>query len=360
MSETTEANAKKTKVERPFPRVALETALRIPLAIKDKNAGNPWPPEEVAKALKVGSQTGNFYYLTAAARDYGLTDGSSKTEKISITALGKKVAFPPSPAVEMAAKRQAFLHVGVFKKVLLYYKGNNLPEKEYLSNTLTTEFGLAPEVHDEFIEIFQKNCRFLGIGSSFSLEQDQGNGSQGDASETLTLVAPGAPTSGRLCFIIMPFVEKHESHATGFFQEVLNSLIVPAAKNSGFVARTASRHGSDVIQSTIVNDLLKADLVVADLTEHNPNVLFELGMRMREDKPVALIKAKGTGRIFDVDNLLRVYEYDPCLWPTTVAKDLPQIVDHIKAAWENKDTALTYMKLLRQSPMATLQLEREY
>jgi hypothetical protein len=178
--------------------------------------------------------------------------------------------------------------------------------------------------------------------------------------ENMTLAVAGTPVDGRLCFIIMPFVEKDERHSTGFFAEVLKSLIVPAAKAAGFTARTASRHGSDVIQSTIVNDLLKADLVVADLTEHNPNVLFELGMRMREDKPVALIKAKGTGRIFDVDNLLRVYEYDPCMWPSTVSSDLPQIVDHIKAAWDNRDTALTYMKLLRQSPLATLPMEREY
>lgn len=37
---------------------------------------------------------------------------------------------------------------------------------------------------------------------------------------------------------------------------------------------------SEVIQSTIVNDLDAADLVIVDLTEHNPNVLFELGMRI--------------------------------------------------------------------------------
>lgn len=37
-------------------------------------------------------------------------------------------------------------------------------------------------------------------------------------------------------------------------------------------------------------------MVLADLTEHYPNVLFELGMRMHLDKPVALVRAKGTGR----------------------------------------------------------------
>ena len=69
---------------------------------------------------------------------------------------------------------------------------------------------------------------------------------------------------------------------------------------------------------------MDADLVIADLTQHNPNVMFELGMRMAEDKPVVLIKASGTGPLFDVDNMLRVFEYNPNLWSTTVEKDMPK------------------------------------
>lgn len=104
----------------------------------------------------------------------------------------------------------------------------------------------------------------------------------------------------------MPFVEHDDRYAPGFFEEVLESLFTPAATAAGFKVQTAKRQGSDVIQSTIVNDLLAADLVLCDLTEHNPNVLFELGMRMAEDLPVVLVRAKGTGAIFDVDNMLRV------------------------------------------------------
>ncbi len=64
----------------------------------------------------------------------------------------------------------------------------------------------------------------------------------------------------------MPFVERDAKHAGGFFLEVLRSLITPAAKDSGFTVKTANRQGSDLIQSTIVNDLLEADLVIADLS----------------------------------------------------------------------------------------------
>ena len=150
----------------------------------------------------------------------------------------------------------------------------------------------------------------------------------------------------------MPFAEKDDTYAKGFFSEVLRGLITPAAVDAGFAVETANRQGSDVIQSTIINDLLEADLVIADLTAHNPNVLFELGLRMAEDKPVALIKASGTGRIFDVDNMLRVLEYDANLWPSTINKDLPKLTEHIKAAWDNRDTHQSYIKILRLQPVA--------
>jgi hypothetical protein len=136
--------------------------------------------------------------------------------------------------------------------------------------------------------------------------------------------------------------------ASGFFPEVLAQIFSPAAAAAGFEVTTAERQGSDVIQSTIVNDLLAADLVLADLTEHNPNILFELGMRMREDKPTALVRAKGTGQIFDVDNVLRVVDYDPNIWPSTVKRDVPRIREHLEATWGNRDSADTYMKILRR------------
>jgi hypothetical protein len=144
----------------------------------------------------------------------------------------------------------------------------------------------------------------------------------------------------------MPFTEREAGRSEGFFDEVLRSLIVPAATDAGFTVRSARRQGSDVIQQTIVSDLLQADLVVADLTEHNPNVMFELGMRMAHDKPVALIRARGTGGIFDVDNMLRVWDYDANLWPSTIAKDVPALKEHVAATWDNRDNDITYMKLL--------------
>lgn len=339
------------RTDKPYPRKTLEDALRVPTALKEHNAGNEWATEQVAAALGLGARTGNYYYLTAASRDFGLTEGTRDTKTITITDLGRKAVYPESSEMREQALREAFMSVPIFKGVLEYYKGNNLPEMQFLSNVLKTQFDLDESVHEEFVDLFQKNCRFLGIGTSYSETLVSTGASQEKKESTVTIGTPkGAKDDALTCFIIMPFKERDDRHASGFFMEALSSVFEPAVTSAGFVAKTALRQGSDVIQATIVNDLLEADLVLADLTEHNPNVLFELGMRMAADKPVALIRAKGTGPIFDVDNMLRVQEYDPNLWVSTVKKDIPAIQEHIKGAWESKDSGSSFMQILKQQP----------
>lgn len=336
---------------RPFPSVTLMKALPVAQKIKELNGGNPWSPDSIATALEVGPKSPKFYYITAAARDFGLTTGTRDSATIALTDLGRSIVYAPDPGAEHAKKMEAFLSIDIFKRVLEHYKGSALPEMKYLGNTLENEFKLAPSFHEEFSRLFRENCQDLGITDETSV----GDVSPLTASPATLVV--GVPRGGDLkkkpkAFVIMPFTEKMEGRAQGFFKEVLRSLLTPAGVAAGFIVETANRQGSDVIQSTIVNDLLEADLVVADLTDHNPNVLFELGVRIAEDKPVVLVKATGTGRIFDVDNMMRVYEYSANLWQSTVEKDLAEITEHIKAAWERRGSDQSYMKILRRGAAA--------
>jgi hypothetical protein len=336
--------------QRKYPRSTLEDALGVPMALKEKNGGKPWATEEVAKALGVARTNNKFFYLTAASRDYGLTIGTRDAAEISLTEQGRATVYPASAEAEHQAKLNAFLNVSVFKDVLAHYGGSKLPELDYLANTLETQFGVPPEYHDEFVSIFDANCRYLGIGASFDPEEpaSPAAGMAGGAQASVTIAKPEGQVDGSpVCFVIMPFVERSDEHSPGYFNEVLTQILSPAATAAGFTVKTADRRGSDVIQSTIVNELLDADLVVADLTEHNPNVLFELGMRIAEEKPVVLVRSKGTGRIFDVDNLLRVVEYDPNVWPSTVEKDVKSVEDHIRAGWAGRETNSTYLSILR-------------
>lgn len=341
-----------TGARRPFPSVTLAKALPVAQKIKELNGGNPWDPQSIATALDIGAKSPNFFYITAAARDFGITVGTRETATIELTDLGRAVVYAPDPEAERAKKVEAFLSVELFKKVLEHYKGSELPEMKYLGNTLENTFKLAPQYHEEFSRLFRENCQDLGITSGASANSSETAGAEGPPTLVVGMPRGGDAKNKPKAFIIMPFVEKSDARASGFFKEVLRSLLTPAGVAAGFVVETANRQGSDVIQSTIVNDLLEADLVIADLTDHNPNVLFELGVRIAEDKPVVLVKATGTGRIFDVDNMMRVYEYSANLWQSTVEKDLTEITEHIKAAWERRSNDQSYMKILRRGARA--------
>ncbi len=284
------AKANFQKGQRPFPRVTLEEALQVATVIKEYNGGNPWDTADVANALNVGAKTNRFYYLTAASRDFGLTIGTRETAKIELNDLGRDIVYAPNPQVEHEKKIEAFLNIQIFKRVLEHYKGSSLPEMKYLGNTLEKEFDLDPDVHEEFSALFRRNCQELGIEAGVDgLQQLENIDGTSNAPATIVLgELKGSSKSSLKAFVIMPFVEKNEDHPKGFFTEVLRSLITPAALDAGFTVETANKQGSDIIQSTIINDLLEADLVIADFTAHNPNVLFELGVRMAQDKPVAL------------------------------------------------------------------------
>ncbi len=147
-------------------------------------------------------------------------------------------------------------------------------------------------------------------------------------------------------FVIMPFSEKGvEPRPEGFFQEVFDGLIQPAAEAAGFEAQTADILAADMIHHTIVSQLVQANLVIADLTDHNPNVLFELGIRIAVSKPVVLIKAEGTPQVFDLETI-RVYQYDPRLWHSTLPKDVEQMTEVLRETTKVGADSGSYFHLL--------------
>ena len=91
------------------------------------------------------------------------------------------------------------------------------------------------------------------------------------------------------CGVVMPISaigDCNESHWAEVFQ-IISEAIEPA----GFKANMVS--GTDevtVIQKTIVQNLYENPIVVVDVSERNPNVMFELGMRLAFDKPTIIIK----------------------------------------------------------------------
>src|SRR5208337_3320684 len=217
------SSRQRLRVDRPYPRASLEDAIKIPFIIKEKNGGNAWTPDEIASALGMSKNANPFFYLAAASRDFGFTEGGRDSAKIALTDLGRDLAYAPNKQTEEDIKRRAFHSIDIFRRVLEYYKGSKLPEMKYLSNTLQREFELHPETHDEFSDLFRKNSDYLGIGEGYAgtpTQAESGKPTKDASRDVVTLAEPEKET-GLRCFVIMPFRERDPKHQQGFFDEVL-------------------------------------------------------------------------------------------------------------------------------------------
>jgi hypothetical protein len=86
-------------------------------------------------------------------------------------------------------------------------------------------------------------------------------------------------TSDRTCFVICPIGED-ESETRRRADQVLSHIVRPAAEGSGYnVERADILVDQDPLPESISRHLLNDELVIADLTNRNPNVLYELGKR---------------------------------------------------------------------------------
>ena len=89
-------------------------------------------------------------------------------------------------------------------------------------------------------------------------------------------------TPSKRCFVIMGFGEKTDYYSgrTLNLTRTYNALIKPVVKKKGLVCVRADEISHPgVIDLVIFRELLTADVVIADLSTANPNVLYELGIR---------------------------------------------------------------------------------
>lgn len=81
------------------------------------------------------------------------------------------------------------------------------------------------------------------------------------------------------CFVIMPFSKTKEHHNEEYWKRHFDSYLKPLIERCNDLEAFRSQPLRGDIASQIITDLAHSEIVVADLTDHNPNVLWELGVR---------------------------------------------------------------------------------
>lgn len=130
-----------------------------------------------------------------------------------------------------------------------------------------------------------------------------------------------------VCGIVMP-ISSIDGCGESHWKDVYG-IIEEAVKDAGFEANMVSRSDDvGVIQKRIIQNLYENPIVVCDISGKNPNVMFELGMRLAFDKPTIIVKDEETSYSFDTSSIEHI-EYPRDLRFTEIVKFKTKLRDKI-------------------------------
>lgn len=103
------------------------------------------------------------------------------------------------------------------------------------------------------------------------------------------------------CGLIMPIssIDGCSSDHWNEVKAVISEAVESISEYDFNVSLVSDSDESGVIQKRIVQNVYSADIVVCDVSGKNPNVMFELGMRLAFDKPTVIVKDDKTDYSFD-------------------------------------------------------------
>lgn len=113
------------------------------------------------------------------------------------------------------------------------------------------------------------------------------------------------------CFVVTPIGDENTAirrHIDG----IIDQAIIPAIGDEFEIKVAHREYEIGSINDRVIQSVCNSDLVVANLTGLNPNVMFEIAIRYSFGKPAIVIAEKGTKLPFDiVDENTIFYINDP-------------------------------------------------
>ena len=156
------------------------------------------------------------------------------------------------------------------------------------------------------------------------------------------------------CFIITP-IGNEDSDIFRRAKGVIESAIKPVLEKYGYVDIKPAYeiNISGMINTQIINRIIEDDLVIANLTENNPNVMYELCLRHVVAKPIIHICERETKLPFDIKDSRTIFYDNDMLGVEEFKNKLKKFMNEIsyeKAYMDNPIyNAYKYGKLLKET-----------
>ena len=147
------------------------------------------------------------------------------------------------------------------------------------------------------------------------------------------------------CGIVMP-ISSIDNCSAEHWKEV-QEILKDAISSTGFVARLVSESDdSGIIQKRIIQNLYSDPIVVCDVSGKNPNVMFELGMRLAFDKPTIVVKDDKTDYSFDTSPIEHI-SYPRDLRFASIVKFKESLTEKIKGTYKRASEDKNYTTFLK-------------
>ena len=139
----------------------------------------------------------------------------------------------------------------------------------------------------------------------------------------------------RTCFVVCP-IGQEGSEIRNRADIIFNHIVEPACDKFSLTPLRSDKIAmTGVITHKIIKHLKDSDIVIADLTGHNPNVFYELGIRHALGRPVIIIKSNSDKRPFDIQSI-NILDYSS-LDHVEMTRLKGLVVDHIDLVLNHRD-----------------------
>lgn len=157
----------------------------------------------------------------------------------------------------------------------------------------------------------------------------------------------------KACFVIMP-ISDVDGYDKGHFTRVYEYIIKPACEKAGFEPiRADDTSKANVIIVDILQQVLKADMAICDISSRNANVFYELGFRQAFNKKTVLIRDNKTVMPFDISSV-RTLSYNANLRIDEVNNSVSEITKALQETESAKEDEINSLLNLLSVEKAVL------